>query len=318
MGDNPKRRKSMDNPYTIDNKNNDYNVSFKDIKNKTRVVKITKEVYEAFDSFELDDLSQMNKYDRHIEHSEVYNEHLYLRSVNKTQSIEEQVEDKLLNEELQKAIKSLSDVQKRRILKYYFDNKNEYYKPKDDKGRWFIGTTKTESGTRKIHLSQTLKIALQNYKKKQDYYKKIFGRRYIKYRLEDVVNSFGKVVEHRIVREELSNKNFERIDLIFTKENGLYLGTDITRTPFKIIHNELGIKKCRFYDLRGSYATKILNSGVEIRDVADLLGHKNIETTENFYISSTEDSRKYATEVFDNISKSETINRIIEYKIDSQ
>ena len=71
-----------------------------------------------------------------------------------------------------------------------------------------------------IHLSQTLKIALQNYKKKQDYYKKIFGRRYIKYRLEDVVNSFGKVVELRIVREELSNKNSERIDLIFTKLQG--------------------------------------------------------------------------------------------------
>lgn len=193
---------------------------------------------------------------------------------------------------------------------------NVYDKPKDDKGRWFIGTTKTESGTRKIHLSQTLKIALQNYKKKQDYYKKIFGRRYIKYRVEDVVNSYGKVIEHRIVREELSNKESEKIDLIFTKENGLYIGTDITRTPFKIIHNELGIKKCRFYDLRGSYATKILNSGVEIRDVADLLGHRNIETTENFYISSTEDSRKYASEVFDNISKSETIDKIIKYKID--
>ena len=82
--------------------------------------------------------------------------------------------------------------------------------------------------------------------------------------------------------------------MILTRENGLYLGTDITRIPFKIIHNELGIKKCRFYDLRGSYATKILNNGVEIRDVADLLGHKNIETTENFYISNTEDSRKYA------------------------
>ena len=104
--------------------------------------------------------------------------------------------------------------------------------------------------------------------------------------------------------------------MIFTRENGLYLGTDITRILFKIIHNELGIKKCRFYDLRGSYAIKILNNGVENRDVADLLGHKNIETTENFYISSTEDSKKYATEIFDNISKSETINKIIEYKID--
>ena len=54
------------------------------------------------------------------------------------------------------------------------------------------------------------------------------------------------------------------------------------------------------------------------RKIADLLGHKNIETTENFYISSTESSRKYATELFDNISKSETINKIIEYKIESQ
>lgn len=193
---------------------------------------------------------------------------------------------------------------------------NVYDKPKDGKGRWYIGTTKTETGTRKIHLSQTLKIALQNYKKKQDYFKKIYGRRYIYYNVEDVKNQSGKVVEHRIVREELSNKDSKKINLIFMRENGLYLGTDITRIPFKIIHNELGIKKCRFYDLRGSYATKILNNGVEIRDVADLLGHKNIETTENFYISSTEDSRKYATEIFDNISKSETINKIIEYKID--
>ena len=128
---------------------------------------------------------------------------------------------------------------------------NVYDKPKDGKGRWYIGTTKTETGTRKIHLSQTLKIALQNYKKKQDYFKKIYGRRYIYYNVEDVKNQSGKVVEHRIVREELSNKDSKKINLIFMRENGLYLGTDITRTPFKIIHNELGIKKCRFYDLRG-------------------------------------------------------------------
>ena len=103
--------------------------------------------------------------------------------------------------------------------------------------------------------------------------------------------------------------------MIFTREDGTYTGTDITRTPFKIIHNELGIEKCRFYDLRGSYATKILKNGVEIRDVADILGHKNIETTENFYISSTEESRKYATDIYDSIIQSKTIKEIIKYKI---
>ena len=51
--------------------------------------------------------------------------------------------------------------------------------------------------------------------------------------------------------ENLGIKDSKKINLIFMRENGLYLGTDITRIPFKIIHNELGIKKCRFYDLRG-------------------------------------------------------------------
>ena len=194
---------------------------------------------------------------------------------------------------------------------------NVYDKPKDEKGRWFIGTTKTETGTRKVHICQTLKIALQNYKNKQDYLKKIYGKKYIYYHIEDVVNKSGKVIEHRIVKDDINSKPNNQLNLIFTREDGEYIGTDITRYPFKIIHNELGIKKCRFYDLRGSYATKILKNGIEIRDVADLLGHKNIETTENFYISSTEDSRKYATEIFDNISRSETIDKIIKYKIDS-
>lgn len=119
---------------------------------------------------------------------------------------------------------------------------NVYDKPKDDKGRWFIGTTKTQTGTRKVHISQTLKIALQNYKNKQDYLKKLYGRKYIYYNLEDVENKYGKIVEHRIVGEEISNKDSKRYNLIFTKENGAYIGTDITRYPYKIIHNELGIK----------------------------------------------------------------------------
>ena len=190
---------------------------------------------------------------------------------------------------------------------------NVYDKPKDDKGRWYLGTTKTETGTRKVYICNTLQIALQNYKKKQDYLKKIYGRRYAYYNLEDVVNRAGKVVEHRIVRNEI--KTDDSLNLVFTREDGTYIGTDVTKYPYKIIHNELGIKKCRFYDLRGSYATKILKNGVEIRDVADILGHKNIETTENFYISSTEDSRKYATDIFDNITKSETIDKIIKYKV---
>ena len=92
------------------------------------------------------------------------------------------------------------------------------------------------------------------------------------------------------------------------------MGTDIIKYPFKIIHNELGIKNCRFYDLRGSYATRILRKGAEVRDVADILGHSRIETTENYYISSTEETRKKANEFLEKTIQSEVIKKIINFE----
>lgn len=190
-----------------------------------------------------------------------------------------------------------------------------YDKTKDEKGRWFIGSTKTISGERIIFISPTLLSALRNYKRKKDYLKELYGNSYIYYYLEDVKNEYGKVVEQRIVQKTEETKNEKTIDLVFTKDDGKYNGTDITKYPFEVIHKELGIKNCRFYDLRGSYATKVLNTGVEIRDVADILGHRNIETTENYYISSTEISRKTATDAFDKLLQSDVINEISEYQI---
>ena len=43
---------------------------------------------------------------------------------------------------------------------------NVYDKPKDEKERWFIGTTKTFAGKRMIHISETLLNALKNYQRK--------------------------------------------------------------------------------------------------------------------------------------------------------
>ena len=59
---------------------------------------------------------------------------------------------------------------------------------------------------------------------------------------------------------------------------------------------------------------KILTNGIEIRDVADILRHRNVETTDNYYSSSTEKSKDLASDVFDKIIKSEIIEEIIKYK----
>ena len=190
-----------------------------------------------------------------------------------------------------------------------------YDKPDDGKGRWYIGTTKTKQGTRQINMSITLYNALINYKKKQQCLKKVFGNKYCTYHFEDVFNKYGKLTEQRIVQNEGDILQINKADMVFTRSNGKYVGRNILNYPFKIIHKELGIENCRFYDLRGSYATINLRNGTEMREVADILGHKYIETTENFYISSTDENKKNVSNVFDSLMSSETINNIIKYEI---
>ena len=186
-----------------------------------------------------------------------------------------------------------------------------YDKPKDILGRWYLGTTKTENSKRKVNICNTLKQALLNYKKYQEQLKELYADEYKYYHLEDVVNEYGKIVDKRIV---INKQNEEKINLVFIREDGTYVGTDIIKYPYKIIKNELNID-CRFYDLRGSYATKTLNNGIDLRDIADLLGHRNIETTGNYYISSTEETKLKAINSLEQTIKSNTIADTIKYDI---
>lgn len=131
MANMPKRRKSKDNPYKLDYNEMEhiYTVSFKDNKQKTHNVEVSKTIFEAFNEFELQDISELHKKDKHIdgrridgadEHSEII---LYHKAITSIKPIDEEVEEKLLIQDLRKAINQLSDIHKRRIIKYFFDNK---------------------------------------------------------------------------------------------------------------------------------------------------------------------------------------------------
>ena len=179
-----------------------------------------------------------------------------------------------------------------RIIKI---SKTVYAKDKEEKGRWYLGTTKTVGSQREVYICDTLYKILLDYKKIKDNYKKQYDKNYKRYILEEVENKYGKLVEYRILE---SNSRHNKIDMVFTRKDGTYSGTDIVKYPFKIIHHELGVK-CRFYDLRGSFATISLRNGCEIKDIAEVLGHKRIETTEKYYISSTKEDKKKVGKCFE-------------------
>lgn len=116
------RNKDKFNPYTLDiDEKNNYIVEFKDVNNTIHKVEVSEKVYEAFDKFELEDISQIHKIKKYIERNEVYEETLYHKSFNAPISVEDEVESKILQEELKVAINELSDIQKRRLKMYYFN-----------------------------------------------------------------------------------------------------------------------------------------------------------------------------------------------------
>lgn len=75
----------------------------------------------------------------------------------------------------------------------------------------------------------------------------------------------------------------DRNDLLFESIRG---GKITARTAQKIFANALkkaGIKKeATFHSLRHSFATHLLENGVDVRYVQELLGHKNIRTTQRY------------------------------------
>jgi len=122
----PKRRKHKDNPYTLKIINNHYYIVFQDGVNVLRTVEVNKILFDQFYQFELDDLKELNEFDRHIEHKELSEESIHNRLSVNSESIDDLLIRESSYEELMNAINKLSNIQKRRIKMYYFDELTEY------------------------------------------------------------------------------------------------------------------------------------------------------------------------------------------------
>ena len=115
-----KRIKDKDNPYTLHIVDNGYRVDFVDVLKVKRQVNIDEKIYISMNTFELEDKSQMNRYTNNIEHVELTEEQLSHRVMTKPISIDETVEMNEEQKEVRKAVNSLPEIQRRRIIKKFF------------------------------------------------------------------------------------------------------------------------------------------------------------------------------------------------------
>ena len=103
------------------NEHNKHIAIFRDANNIIQEVEISDIIKEALINEKRKEKRQKNEFDRHIEHSEIYENRLNSRAMDKPKSLEEQFENKIISQNLRDAISSLSEVQKRRIKMYYFE-----------------------------------------------------------------------------------------------------------------------------------------------------------------------------------------------------
>ena len=119
-GNHPNRKKDKSNPYTLSIENNTYYILFTDGQGFFHKQEISIELYAAFNSFELEDISWINETSRHLTEADAGEEPLGNRIADPSKLVEDLVYRKILYQELHKAISQLPEIQRRRILLYYF------------------------------------------------------------------------------------------------------------------------------------------------------------------------------------------------------
>lgn len=168
---------------------------------------------------------------------------------------------------------------------------------------WYFGTCKTQTSYRTVHIGDTLLNALKEYKEEQEMHKQNYGDTYMKHYKKNVINPYNNKPEIKIVNAYAEiDVALPEVDFVFVKNNGVYEGTDSTKYPFKVIHYELGIP-CRFHDFRDTHATRLIESGADIKAVSKRLGHRNIDITYNIYVRVTAKMENETADKFEEICK---------------
>lgn len=139
----------------------------------------------------------------------------------------------------------------------------------------YISIPKTEGSIRTLPLSEEFIKLLQEYKDKQ-------------------------TVEISSYLDSYTDNN-----LVFCKSDGSPLNSDWFYKKYKNLLKMHNLKPIRFHDLRHSFATLMLEQGVDIKTISTLLGHSTIKITADIYTHVLDHTKRKATNILSSIINKE-------------
>ena len=102
--------------------------------------------------------------------------------------------------------------------------------------------------------------------------------------LTDGVKSYLlELREHQKCMEQQFGDCYHKSEYICTYDDGRAIPPDYVTHKFAKILAKSDLPKIRFHDLRHSAASLLINSGFNLKEVQEWLGHSNIATTGNIY-----------------------------------
>jgi len=150
MDKRPVRRKFKDNPYRLDSieKKEIYIINFIDSRGNHQSIQVDKKIFDVFDEEERYENAKYYEYAKHTEHLDIK-----INNIKDKKTVEDEIINKFTILELKNAISILPEIQRRRLIKYFFENKTYEEIAK-------------EEGCSKVAIKYSIDISLEKISKK--------------------------------------------------------------------------------------------------------------------------------------------------------
>ena len=166
-----------------------------------------------------------------------------------------------------------------------------------------LGPTKRKK-VRIVDFGDTLTVILKKARKEQLKNRMKYGELSYKNYYKEVTEKNRTHYElYALPRTKETPEDYKEIDLVCTKHCGAYTtANQVSSMCRKAAAKVEGLAGFHFHCLRHSYTTNLIMNGASPKDVQELLGHSNVNTTMNVYAHSNREAKRSSARLLDKVA----------------